>query len=82
MKRSAAQKLHLAGYRVRYGSDGYDHLIPIHLFKRGAKALCGHTASKWDYDETKPVCPKCAKQILTKRDGKPYIIPSCMLGEV
>lgn len=58
-----------------------DFQAELPYFRRGAKAICGNTASKRDYAETKPPCPECMKQVLTEKDGKPYIVPSEMLFE-
>lgn len=73
MRNDTAKKLFDAGYRARYGSDGYDHVIPNCLFKRGARAVCGHTASRLDCGQEKPICPECMKQILVQKDGKWFI---------
>lgn len=75
MRNDTAKKLFNAGYRARFGSDGYDHLIPNCLFKRGARALCGHTASRRDYGQEKKICPECMKRILVQRNGKWFIKP-------
>lgn len=61
LKFETVKKLSQLGYWVRYGGDGHLHIIRRSEFSRGARALCGATASKRDYHFEKEPCPECMR---------------------
>ena len=63
-------KLAELGYCTRYGRDDQLHIIAN--FRRGARALCGTTASKRDYRGNKLSCAVCMKICMAevKEKGK------------
>lgn len=70
ISKATEQKLSVAGYIVRCGSDNHIHLLDKTTFRRGERALCGATASKVDWQHEREICSACAEEVLVYTDGK------------
>jgi hypothetical protein len=64
-----AIKLSRLGYWTRYGSDGKLHLIHRSEFRRGARGMCGHIASRRDYEHKYPLCEKCMAAFIKEQEN-------------
>ena len=75
--REEAQRiLSRAGYVTKYGGDGFLHIVPKSGSEwgkaaRGARALCGATASRADYKNEKPPCQECLRKIIEELNDEP-----------
>lgn len=75
IRSEAIKILARAGYAVKYGGDGWLHIVPKSGSKwgtpaRGQRALCGAAASRNDYHNEYEPCQECLHKILVPGDSE------------
>ena len=81
LKPEIVKKMSQLGYWTLYGKGGVLHIIRRSEFRRGARAMCGATASKRDYHFDKEPCPECmrlcAAEVSAKQSAQQIGDTSC-----